>query len=539
MPVTEIDVAADTDSGAARRIAHPALVLLIIAGAQLMVVLDATIVNIALPSMGDYFHKSQTDMTWALNAYTLAFGGLLLLGGRAGDILGRRRMFIVGLALFTLGSFAGGIANSFGLLLAGRVVQGVGGAIASPTALSLITVSFAEGRERNRAVGVYAAVSGAGAAIGLLLGGVLTEYLDWRWVLFVNVPIGVVLMVGAFLYLHEGERLKGKFDFLGALVSVAGMVTLVYAFIHVANTQDWTSPSTILLFTGAIVLLAAFVLLEAFVIEEPMMPMRIFEDRSRSGAYLVMLIAGAGLFGMFFFLTFFVQQVMHFSALKAGLAFVPVAFVIGIVSQIVAQLLPKIGPKVLITTGTVLLTGALLWLSTVTADSTYWGKIFPGEMVLAVGMGFIFVPITTVAVSKVKDTDAGLASALLNVGQQVGGSIGLSVLATVAATAARNAASSKVADLAAQVKSGQLPPSTLQHFGEVSAAQTGHQASTAALRDSAAAQAVAEVQAHASSMGFLAATIFAAVAVVVSLVFINVKKTELPTPEAATAGAAA
>ncbi len=367
----------------------------------------------------------------------------------------------------------GGIATSFGLLLSGRVIQGVGGAIASPTALSLITIEFEEGRERNRAIGVYAAVSGAGAALGLLLGGILTDYLDWRWVLFVNVPIGIVLIAGAFLYLHECERLRGKFDFLGAFFSVAGMVTLVYGFIHVANTGKWSSPSTVALFTAAVVLLVAFVLLEAFVIEDPMMPMRIFENRNRSGAYLVMLVAGAGMFGMFYFLTFFVQQVMHFSALKTGLAFLPVAFVIGIVSQIVAQLLPKIGPKALITTGSVLLTGALLWLSTVTADSTYWGKIFPGMMVLAIGMGFIFVPITTVAVSKVRDTDAGLASALLNVGQQVGGAIGLSVLTTVAATAGRHASKSKVSELAAQVKAGQIPSSTLQHFGEVAGTQSG------------------------------------------------------------------
>jgi MFS family permease len=215
MPVAGTDVTSTKSDGAARRITHPALVLLIIAGAQLMVVLDATIVNIALPSMGDYFHKTQTDMTWALNAYTLAFGGLLLLGGRAGDILGRRRMFIVGLALFSVGSLAGGLANTFGLLLAGRVIQGVGGAIASPTALSLITTSFEEGAARNRAIGVYAAVSGAGAAIGLLLGGILTEYFTWRWVLFVNVPIGFALVAGALFYLHESDRQTGKFDYLG------------------------------------------------------------------------------------------------------------------------------------------------------------------------------------------------------------------------------------------------------------------------------------------------------------------------------------
>ncbi len=210
----EIDAArpAVGSEGGARRSAHSGLILLIIAGAQLMVVLDATIVNIALPTMGDYFHKSQTSMTWALNAYTLAFGGLLLLGGRSGDILGRRRMFIVGLSLFTLGSFLGGIATTFPMLLGGRIVQGIGGAISSPTALSLITTSFAAGAERTRAFAVYAAVSGAGAALGLLLGGILTEYLNWRWVLFVNVPIGIVLITGAFLYLHESERNQGAFD---------------------------------------------------------------------------------------------------------------------------------------------------------------------------------------------------------------------------------------------------------------------------------------------------------------------------------------
>src|SRR2546423_7886453 len=222
-----------------------------------MVVLDATIVNIALPSMGSYFHKNQTDMTWAINAYALAFGGLLLLGGRAGDILGRRRMFIIGLALFSLGSLLGGIANTYGLLLGGRVIQGLGGAIASPTALSLVTVSFPEGKERNRAFAVYAAVSGAGAALGLLLGGILTEYLTWRWVLYVNVPIGALLIVGSFLYLHESERLKGDFDFIGALVSVAGMVTLVYAFIHAAR-DGWNNGQTYLLFPLAGVLLIGF-----------------------------------------------------------------------------------------------------------------------------------------------------------------------------------------------------------------------------------------------------------------------------------------
>ncbi|MBN9620371.1 MAG: MFS transporter, partial [Actinobacteria bacterium] len=430
----------------ARRVAHPALILLVIAGAQMMVVLDGTIVNIALPSMGRYFDKSQTDMTWALNAYTLAFGGLLLLGGRMGDILGRRRMFILGLSLFTLGSFAAGVAASFPLLLAGRAVQGLGGAIASPTALSLITTEFEEGKERTRAIAVYAAVSGAGAALGLLLGGVLTEYLSWRWVLFVNVPIGVVLIGGAFLYLHDSERLRGRFDVLGALLSVGGMVSTVYGFIHVAHS-GWNDTETYVVFILAVVLLTSFVVYEAKIARDPMMPMRIFENRNRAGAYLVMFVVGAAMFGMFYFVTFFVQGVRDYSALKTGVSFLPVAVMIGVVSQVVARILGKTGPRPLLVTGTILITAALLWFSRVNVGSGYPGTLLPGMLVLATAMGFLFVPLTSTAVSKVANTDAGLASALLNVGQQVGGALGLSVMTTVFGTAGRNYANSHQASL--------------------------------------------------------------------------------------------
>jgi EmrB/QacA subfamily drug resistance transporter len=520
----------------ARRIAHPGLILLVIAGAQMMVVLDATIVNIALPSMGDYFHKSQTSMTWALNAYTLAFGGLLLVGGRMGDLLGRRRMFIVGLTLFTIGSFLGGIAPNYGLLLAGRVVQGLGGAIASPTALSLITTEFEEGPARTRAFAVYAAVSGAGAALGLLLGGILTEYLSWRWVLFVNVPIGVILVFGAFLYLHESERHRGRLDFLGAGLSTVGMLGVVYGFINAAQ-HGWSNGVTVAVLCAAVVLLAAFFVWETMA-PDPMLPMRVVLDRNRGGAYLVMLIVGAGMFGMFYFVTFFVQQVMHFSALRAGFAFLPVAFVIGVTSQVMTKLLPRFGPKVLIATGAIFLTGAMFWYSTVTADSGYWNKFFPGMIVMAIGMGCIFVPLTTVAVSRVQNTDAGVASAMLNVGQQVGGSIGLSVLATVAATAAKNKAGSKIGDLVAQVKAGTLNPDVLQHVNQLSAAQTGHKPSLAALHDSVAVRAVAEIQAHSSGQGFLAAACFGVAAIIVAVVLINVKKDDVPS-EPVLAGAAA
>ena len=516
-----------------RRVAHPTLILLLIAGAQLMVVLDATIVNIALPSMARYFDKNQTDMTWAINAYTLAFGGLLLLGGRAGDILGRRQMFITGLGLFTLGSFLGGAAPTFQLLLAGRVIQGIGGAIASPTALSLVTTSFPQGKERNRAFAVYAAVSGAGAALGLLLGGILTEYLDWRWVLFVNVPIGIALIVGGFLYLPNSERLSGKFDVIGALLSVLGMVSLVYGFIHAANQKyGWDNAVTIGTLGGGVILLIAFALYESRY-EHAMMPLRIFSNRARSGAYIVMAVVGAGMFGMFYFLTFFVQGVMGYSSLKAGFAFVPVSIVIIIGSGAMTQVMPRTGPKPLIAIGAALMTVALFFFSTVNANSTYIGKILPGMLILALGMSFIFVPLTTVAVNKVQNTDAGLASALLNVGQQVGGSIGLSVLATVAATAATSSGKSHAKTLAA------AHPNSVTHYAELASSYaSGKVASAAALKDTFALDAYNAVQAHSAAMGFLAAAVFGAVGVVVAVFMINVKKSDVATemPEGAMVG---
>src|SRR3954452_22056062 len=428
-----------------RRTTHKTLLLLLIAGAQLMVVLDSTIVNIALPSMGRYFGKSQTDMTWAINAYTLAFGGLLLLGGRAADILGRRQMFILGLGLFSLGSLFGGLANSFELLLAGRVVQGIGGAIAAPTALSLITTLFAEGRERNRAFAVYAGVSGGGAAIGLLLGGVLTEYFDWRWVLFVNVPIGLALMAGGFLYIHTSERLSGRFDLVGSLLSVTGMVALVYGFINAAN-HSWSAGTTVASLGGGVVLLAAFVLYESRS-SIAMMPMRIFANRSRAGSYVIMLILGAALFGMFYYLTFFIQGVLGFSSLKSGVAYLPFSLIIIVGSGIVSQVRPKVGPKVLIALGAAFMTVGMFWYAQVQADTTYWSGIFPAMIVTATGLAMVFVTLTVVAVTKVTDTDTGLASALLNVGQQIGGSIGLAVLATAVSSATKSEGTSQLATL--------------------------------------------------------------------------------------------
>jgi len=523
-------------------------VLLIIAGAQLMVVLDGTIVNVALPSMGAYFQKTQTDMTWALNSYALAFGGLLLLGGRSGDILGRRRMFIIGLSLFSAGSFLAGIAVTFPILLVGRVVQGLGGAISSPTALSLIANEFKEARERTRALATYAAVSGAGAALGLLLGGVFTSYFSWRWVLFVNVPIGAVLITGAFLYVHQTERLKGRFDVLGALLSMAGMVSLVYGFIHVAH-DGWGNTETFVVFTAAVVLLVSFVLFEAYGTSSPMMPMRIFENRNRGGTYLVMLVVGAAMFGTFFFITFFIQGVREYSALKTGFAFLPLAVVIGITSQVVARLLPKLGPKPLIVTGTAVMTVALLWLSTVNADSSYAGRVLPGLLAMGLALGLLFVPLTATAVSRIDDTDAGLASALLNVGQQVGGAIGLSVLATVFATSAKNYAGAHESGLLAAVRGlpGQLPQlvgAKLASAGNNGLQQTeiasfinglpaGERGPVAGFFAGPYRDFTHHLLAQGSGQAFFGAAMFAVAAILVAVFLIKMTKDDAPTRAAA------
>lgn len=507
--------------------AHPVLTLLVITGAQLMIVLDVTIVNIALPSMGRYFHKSQTEMTWAINAYALAFGGLLLLGGKAGDILGRRKMFMVGLTLFTAGSLMGGLAQNFPMLIIGRIIQGVGGAISSPAALALIANEFEEGKERTRALAVFAAVAGAGAALGLMLGGILTNYLTWRWVLFVNVPIGITLIFGALVYLRESDRLTGRFDWLGGILSTVGMTTLVFGFIHAAQ-HGWKDGTTIAAFVVAIALLVGFVALQAK-ISYGMMPLRIFRDVNRSGAYLVMLIIGAAMFGMFYFLTFFVQGNLHYGPLKAGFAFLPVAFTIGISAQISAKLLPTFGPRRLIVTGSVIMTIGLFWLATLNEYSTYSTKILPAMLVMAYGIGMIFVPLMTVVVSGVEPHDAGLASALLNVSQQVGGSIGLSVLATVAATAARTASRDQAAQLAAQVKSGDVNPDVLQHFAELGRANGSNTvASAAAQADQIANHAISVIGANAAAAGFLAAAIFGVAGIIVGMTMIKTRKEDVP-----------
>ena len=417
---------------------HPNLALAVIATAQLMVVLDVTIVNIALPHMRTALHFSPTGLSWVLNAYTLVFGGLLLLGGRAGDIFGRRRMFIVGVLIFALASLAGGFAWDKGWLLAMRALQGVGGAIASPTALALVTTTFKEGPDRNRAFGVYAAVSGAGAAIGLIMGGILVQALSWRWVLFVNAPIGIALAIVTPMVLAESPRSGGRLAIADAVTSTAGMAALVYGFINAANpSHGWKNSTTLGSFAIAIVLLATFVRIESRS-PQPLMPLRLFADRTRVGTYVVMLVTGAGVFAMFYFLTQYIQNVLNFSALTAGFAFLPVSATIVTVAQIVSRLVARVPARLLIANGSAFAGIGLLWMSTLTPQSSYLTHVLPCLLLVAVGMGFVFVPITLAAVAGVRREDAGIASAMLNVVQQVGGTIGLSALVTIFGTASRH-----------------------------------------------------------------------------------------------------
>src|SRR3954467_9417636 len=410
---------------------HPNLALAVIASAQLMVVLDATIVNIALPHMQRALHFTNTNLAWVLNSYTLVFGGLLLLGGRAGDLFGRRRMFMTGVLIFAGASLAGGFAWNQAWLLAMRALQGVGGAIASPTALALVTTTFDEGPQRNRAFGVYAAVSGAGAAIGLILGGLLTEWLSWRWVLFVNAPIGIALAIAIPFVLDESPRSGGRLAAADAFTSTLGMAALVYGFIHAANpTAGWSDPQTIASFVIAGVLLTTFVIMQSRS-SQPLMPLRLFHNPTRVGAYTVMLIVGAAVFAMFFFLTQYVQKVTGFSPIQAGFAFLPVSATIVVVAQGASRLVTKVSARALIGGGTLLAGAGLLYLSTLDVGSSYVGHVLPSILLIAVGMGMTFVPITLAAVTGVEPEDTGIASAMLNVGQQVGGTIGLASLITV------------------------------------------------------------------------------------------------------------
>ena len=412
--------------------------LILLCSAQFVVVLDASIVNVALPTIGTALDFTESSLPWVVNAYVLTFGGFLLLGGRLADLLGRRRVFMIGLVLFALASLAGGLATSSGQLIAARAVQGLGGALLSPAALSIVATTFKDGAERNKALGVWGAVAGSGGAAGVLLGGVLTEYLGWEWVLWVNVPIGIAAAAIAPSLLAESrdENEVRTFDVAGAVTITAGLSILVFALVD-ANEVGWGSTQTILTLAGAALLLAAFVAIELRS-RAPLVPFSIFRIRTITGANVVGLLVGASLFSMFFFISLYMQQVLGYSAIKAGLSYLPLAVTIIVSAGIASQLVTKVGFKPILATGMVLIAAGLVWFSQISVDGSFLTDILGPSLLAAVGLGFSFVPVTIAAVSGIPDHEQGLASGLINTSQQVGGALGLAILAAVSSSVTGN-----------------------------------------------------------------------------------------------------
>jgi len=422
------------------------LALMVIALAQLMVILDASIVNIALPHAQAALHISNSDRAWVVTAYTLAFGGLLLLGGRIADFAGRKKMFIIGLLGFGLASALGGAAPNAALLLAARALQGAFGALLAPAALALISVTFTEVKERARAFGVYGAISGGGAAIGLVLGGVLTEYASWRWCLFVNVPIALFAAFAAVPVVRESKAHGNtKYDIPGAVTVTLGLVALVYGFTKVSELKPavagqlpevngWTNGVSLVSFAVFIVMLVAFVIVERRT-EHPLLPLRVILDRNRGGSYLTSLIVGLALFGMFLFLTYYFQGTLHYSPLKAGLLFLPFSGGIIVGAGITSQILPKIGPRILMTVGTLIAAVGMFWLTKIGVTDSYLSHVLPAEILMSLGLAAVFIPLASTALIGVGDHDAGVASAMVNTTQQIGGSLGTALLNTIATAA--------------------------------------------------------------------------------------------------------
>jgi EmrB/QacA subfamily drug resistance transporter len=437
----------DARIDAASPTSRAGVALAIMLSAQLMIILDATVVNIALPHILTSLRFSRTSLSWVMNGYTLTFGGLLLLGGRAGDILGRRRVFLAGIGLFTVASLVGGLSTSAGMLLAARAVQGAGGALAAPAVLALIVSGFPEGRERTRALGIYMGVITGGSSLGLVLGGVITEWLSWRWVLFINVPIGIAVVAIAPLFVAETPRQVGRFDLAGAVTSTAGVASLVYGFVRAA-ANGWGDHLTLAAFGAAAVLLAGFLTIESRV-RQPITPLRLFADASRSGSFAARLLLLAGMFGVFYFLTQFLQEVMGFSPLRAGVAFLPLTAALFGMSRTAPRLMPRLGAKPLMIIGMMPAIVSLAWLSRVSPATGYWSGVFGPMMLLGIGMGLVFVPLTTASLAGVAPADSGAASSMVNVMQQVGGALGLAVLVAVFGTASRNAQHHPLAGLTA------------------------------------------------------------------------------------------
>ncbi|MFL5887053.1 MAG: MFS transporter [Thermoleophilaceae bacterium] len=408
------------------------LILALVAIAQFMVVLDVSVVNVALPSIQTGLHFSQANLQWVVNAYTLLFGGLLLLGGRAADLFGRRRLFMIGITIFTAASLLNGLASSEGMLVAGRALQGLGAALVSPAALSIITTTFAEGRERTQALGIWSAISAGGGAFGLLAGGALTQALSWPWIFFVNVPIGVAALVLAARYLPESRsELRGRVDFAGAASVTGGLVVLVYAIVK-AQVWGFGSSRTLALAALALALIAGFVAIQRRS-RAPLIRLDIFRIRSLASANAVMLLVVSGMFATFFFVSIYVQELLGYSPLKTGLAFLPMTAGIVVGAGIAQQLIARIGVRATALIGMSLASVGLFTLSGLPVSGTYAANLLPSFGLLSVGLGLVFAPITLIATTNVDARDAGLASGLLNTSQQVGGALGLAILSTLAA----------------------------------------------------------------------------------------------------------
>jgi EmrB/QacA subfamily drug resistance transporter len=433
---------------------HRWLILLVVSIAQLMVVLDATIVNIALPSAQADLGFADNQRQWIVTAYALAFGSLLLLGGRVGDLFGRKWTFIGGLIVFALASAIGGAAPSFGVLVAARTLQGAAGAMLAPAALSTLVTTFRDPRDRGRAFGVFGSVAVGGGALGLILGGVLTEYLSWRWAMYVNVVFAAGAAIGALIYMvNERPASRARIDVVGAVLASAGLFLIVFGFSH-AESAGWSSSVTVLSLVLGVVLLAAFVLVERRV-AVPLLPLRVVADRSRAVAYVAVGIAGVAMFGVFLFLTFYLQSVRGLSPVMSGLAFLPMIACIMISSNVASMVtLPRFGPRIVITTGMALGALALGYLSRLQVDSAYASAVMPALIVMGFAMGMVMTPAMNTATAGVRPQDAGVAAALVSTMQQVGGSVGTAVLSTITASVTTNylathGTGSRVAQIAA------------------------------------------------------------------------------------------
>jgi EmrB/QacA subfamily drug resistance transporter len=472
-------------------------VLPVVAIAQLMIVLDASVVIVALPSAQKALHISAADRQWVMTAYTLAFGSLLLLGGRIADYLGRRRTFLIGLLGFAAASALGGLAPDQGLLFGARALQGAFGAMMAPASLSILTTTFTEARERARAFGVYGAVAGGGAAIGLILGGVLTQFASWRWTLLINVPIALATFAVARRVVDESRAPAGRrgYDLPGAATVTGGLFMLVYGFSNAA-TAGWSAPLTLAMLAGAAVFVSAFVLIELRS-AQPLLPIRVVLDRNRGGSFATSLLVGSALLGTFLFLTYFLQGTLHYSALRTGFAFLPFSAGIIIGATLASRFLPRFGPRPLMVTGLVLATIGLALFTRLGPESSYLVNLLPAEIITSFGMGLTFVPMSSTALVGVSPSDAGVASALVNTTQQVGGAIGTAVLNTVATAATTSF-------LAARV-----------------------------LRGGAASALVPAAQVHGYTVAFTVSTVLVALAAVTAAALVRASRHDVPDPIAA------